>query len=180
MVDIGMVTPTNGVVSYGRPTIITEANVETAANMYPGRLVKRGTTDYDLAVCGATDTPIGWLGFEDTAAQFRPATPSTIYAASDKAAVIRGGGFVIDYAVLAISQTIVKGDALVTAADGTVQKATGLSGSIASGATPVTSTGAQPATTIAGDIGAKRIVGYAEVSVTTTSSTAVIKIRNNL
>lgn len=155
MVDIGITKPNNKIVAYGTPAMETEANVETATNMYPGRLVKAGSTAYDVVVCTAADlNPGGWLGYETCNPNYKKAAPTTIYEASDKVPIIRGGHFVI-VAKLATSQTILKGDALVAAADGMVAKKD-----------DAEATHDFP------------IVGYAEEAVTTTSSAADILVRS--
>jgi hypothetical protein len=179
MVDTGIPVPTGKCVAFGTPPIVTPHNVETATNMYAGRLVKRGTTDRDIVVNGAEGTPIGWLGYEQGDA-YRPATVGTIYEAGDEAPVIRGGGF-IPNAKLAASQTIVKGDRLVPAADGMLQKATAIAGVVPGSTgdtTPVTSTSAKPAITMSGDVGALPVVAIAEETVTTTSTAANILVRS--
>lgn len=93
---MSMVRPTNRIVAAGTPPIITEARVEVATNMYAGRLVEKGTNEDDVIISSAVDGNFaGWLGYEDTAPAYRPATPGTIYNADDNAAVLSGGGFVI-------------------------------------------------------------------------------------
>lgn len=88
--------PTNKIVAAGTPPIIAEANVENVTNMYAGRLVKKGTNVDDVVVAtDASGNMRGWLGFEHTAPSYRPSTPGTIYVVEDKAAVLKGGGFVI-------------------------------------------------------------------------------------
>lgn len=166
----------NAIVQGGHvPMIDTYCQVETATNMYPGRLVKKGTADTDLVVATAGSNPYGWLGYEQAAITERPASMTTAYAADDIPPVLRGGGFVI-LATLSTSQTIAKDDALVADAAGQVKKASALG--IVSGSTDVTSAAANGTTTISGSAGTERIVGYAEESVTTTSSTATIKVRS--
>lgn len=91
-----MVRPTNKIVAAGKPATVVEARVESATNMYPGRLVKQGTNVDDVSVLDdVSGNIVGWLGFEQTAPVWRPSTPATIYVAEDKAAVLKGGGFVI-------------------------------------------------------------------------------------
>ena len=122
MSNLGLRKPTNEIVAAGKP-LVMELNVETATKVYPGRLVKKGTNDNDIVVCGAGEKCIGWAGYEQvTNAGFMPADVDTIYAAGAQAPVLYGGGFVV-VASLAESNTIVKGDRLVAAANGEVSKA---------------------------------------------------------
>lgn len=166
----------NAIVQGGNvPIIDLSCKIETATNMYPGRLVKKGTGDRDIIVATAGSNPAGWLGYEQAAPSERPATMTTAYAAGDVPPVLKGGGFII-LATLSASQNVAKDDALVADADGRVKKASALE--IVSGSTNVTSTAANGTTIISGSAGTERIVGYAEESVTTTSSTATIKVRS--
>jgi len=172
MANLGLRKPTNKIVAAGSP-LVQELNVETATNMYPGRLVIKGTDDNDIAVCGAAGISVGWLGYEQCGnAAFMPTDVNTIYAEGDQAPVLYGGKFVI-VGKLTTSQTIVKGDRLVAGADGTVQKAA--AEGLAEGSTPVTSTAATGVVT--GSIGAGGIVvGIAMESVTTTDAVADIMV----
>lgn len=117
----GFKKPANRIVVAGDP-LVHECKVEDATNMYPGRLVKKGTNDDDIVVCGAGEIPIGWLGYEQAASPYQPATVDTAYSADDRAPVLNGGKFVI-VARLASGETVSKGDALVAAANGEVKKA---------------------------------------------------------
>src|SRR5574343_297171 len=122
MVDSGFQTPTNRVVERGTPFVI-EAEVETATNMYAGRLVMGGTTAAEVVVCdGATKPAVGWLGWEDTAGEYRPATVDTIYTVNSMASVLFGGKFVIN-AKLAVGFVAKRGDLLVPWGDGCVAPA---------------------------------------------------------
>jgi len=152
MAYTGHIKPINKIVAAGTP-LVQELKVETATNMYPGRLVQKGTNDDDIIVADSTvgNDIVGWLGYEQTAPVFRPSTPDTIYEADDMAAVLNGGGFII-VACLAASQTITKGEALTSAAAGTL------------------TTSAGPDTDI--------VVAYAEESVTTTGAIADIMVRS--
>lgn len=177
MVDIDLVTPVGKIIVSGaEPPIVTERTITTVANCYPGRLVKTGSTDRDIVVNDA-GLPLGWLGYEQADPNYKPATPATIYVVGDHVPVVRGGGFII-LGTLATNQTIVIGDRLVPAADGMLQKATALSVKVATGATPVTSTGAQPTIAAAGDVGVLPVVAIAEESVKTTTTAANIKARS--
>jgi hypothetical protein len=116
MADSGYKTPSNAILVAGTPLKQT-LKVETATNMYPGRLIKKGTNDDDIVVCGANEKAIGWLGYEQTTKKYRPATVDTIYAQNDQAVVLNGSGFVI-VARLANGQNVVKGEKLAVAANG--------------------------------------------------------------
>jgi len=134
-----MVTkPNNKIVAQGEP-LVEECKVESATNMYPGRLVKKGSSDSQIVVCGATDMPIGWLGYEQAAGPYKPSDVDTAYSANDFAPVLYGGKFVI-VGRLASGEVVNKGDLLVPAANGELKKAETLQ--IASGGTSVTSTAA--------------------------------------
>jgi hypothetical protein len=122
MANLGLRKPTNKIVAAGKP-LVMELNVETATNMYPGRLVIKGTNDNEVKVCGAAGISVGWLGYEQvTNAGYMPTDVNTIYAAGAQAPVLYGGGFVV-VASLAENNIIVKGDRLVAAANGEVSKA---------------------------------------------------------
>jgi hypothetical protein len=172
MANLGLRKPTNKIVAAGSP-LVQELNVETATNMYPGRLVIKGTNDNDIAVCGAAGISVGWLGYEQCGnAAFMPTDVNTIYAADAQAPVLYGGGFVI-VATLTTSQTVVKGDRLVAGADGTVQKAA--AAVTKAGSTPVT--GSADDAPISGTVPEGGIViGIAMESVTTTTAEADIMV----
>jgi len=169
----GWKKPDNKIVVAGSP-LVQELKVETATNMYPGRLVKKGTNDDDIVVCGASDMPIGWLGYEHTAAPYRPSTVDTAYSANDRAAVLCGGGFVL-VARLASGENVSKGDLLVPAANGELKKASTLQ--IAEGSTTVTSTAAN-GDIITGHYGDAPIVAIAEESVDASSEAKDIMVRS--
>lgn len=152
----GLIKPNNKIVAYGTPKIEIERNVGTATEMYPGRVVIKGSTDYDVVVATANAVaPIGWLGYETCNPNYKPAdTTSATYAVGDKVPVLGGGGFII-VGTLATSQTIVKGDQLVCAANGQLAKKD-----------TAAATNDYP------------VVAIAEESVTTTASTAPIMVRS--
>ena len=78
MANLGLRKPTNKIVAAGKP-LVQELNVETATNVYPGRLVKKGTNDNDIVVCGAGENCIGWAGYEQvTNAGYMPTDVDTI------------------------------------------------------------------------------------------------------
>jgi len=121
----GFVKPNNSIVvddnGGGRKPLIQGLNVEAAANMYPGRLIMKGTNDNDAVVAGVGGLVTGWLGYEQADPNFMPADVDTLYAVNDKAPVLYGTGFVL-VASLATAQTIVKGDRLSAGAAGQVIK----------------------------------------------------------
>jgi len=89
--------------------------------MYPGRLVIHGTDDIDVVVHdgAVTSYGIGWLSNEHTNKKDRPASRTTIFGASAKAAVVNGPGIVL-YAELLSGASVVKGAILTAAATGMV------------------------------------------------------------
>ena len=99
-------------------SIINYYNIETAANMYPGAIVKSDSTDHDIEVCGADGAAIGVLGYGACNGPDKPATRDTIYLVDAEAPVHSGGGF---YARVRISsQAYTKGDPLAPGAAGIV------------------------------------------------------------
>jgi len=118
-------TPVNKIIIAGRPSITEEKEVETATGMVPGVLVKKGTTDDEVVVCTASDYPTGVLGYEETSPLDRPATIDTAYTVNKRAKVHSGGGFIFyGWLAAAASANVTKGDPLVPAADGAVDKGT--------------------------------------------------------
>jgi hypothetical protein len=73
------------------PPVTQKVNLGTIANCYAGRLLTREDTDYDRKVCTAMTAPTGWLGYERTSPQYRPAAIGTIYVVDDKAVEHKGG-----------------------------------------------------------------------------------------
>lgn len=174
------VIPENKIVAQGIP-FAQECRVETAANVYPGRLVKRGTTDDDVVVCTAAGNPSGWAGYEQAAPAFKPATIDTIYVVNDRIPVLSAKGCLVR-ATLATSQTIVIGDALVAGATGFVTAAAAIAATVGSGAATASAVDAtRPTVAVTGSapVGG-RIVGYAAQSVTTTGATASILVRSEI
>lgn len=160
--------PDNAIIVSGEPKV-QSLLIETVTEMYPGRLVKRGTADHQIVVNTAGGAAIGVLGYEHCQKKDRPATRATIYTAV-RAPVLSGAGTVV-MLYLAQSQTVVKGDKLVGAASGMVAKAS--AAAPPSGTVAVVSTGAQP--TMAGPMPTEGpIVATAEESVTTTNAEGYI------
>lgn len=117
MADVGYgPKPTNKIIVAGQP-LTQILKVETAANVYPGRLVKKGTNDDDIVVNTALGAAVGWAGYENTIKKHRPATVDTIYLINAQIAVEHGGHFVI-VGSLASGQSVTKGALLCAAASG--------------------------------------------------------------
>lgn len=145
-----IIKPLNKVVVAGTP-VYYSYRIKTATNCYPTRFVTKDTTDAEIKVCGATDTPLGVLGYEQASSVFYPENIDTSYAAGDEAPVIIGTEGV-QLLTLAAGQTVNSGDMLVIVDAGCVAKA---------GATP--------------DV--TKIVAVALESITTTATTAKILAR---
>lgn len=120
MVDIGLIKPTDKIVCFGSPTLVREMEVETATSMYPGRLVKAGTTANEVKVATPGTAPVtGWLGYEHTGVDYREATVDTIYTAAARAAVLNGQNMGI-VASLTPNVAVEDGDYLAPWASGEV------------------------------------------------------------
>lgn len=116
MVQAGVRKILNDVIE-GKSTI-SYYNIETVADMKPGVLVQRDTTDYDIEVCGADGAATGVLGYGSCNASDKPETRDTIYVVGAEAPVHSGGGF---YARVRVSsQAYTKGDPLAPGAAGIV------------------------------------------------------------
>lgn len=148
--ETAMVHPSNKIVLDSTGIHLQTKKVETATNMYPGRLVEVGTNDDDVVVGTAGGDVYGWLGYEQTSKKYRPATVDTIYSADDQATVINGSGIIV-VASLGFPATVTKGERLTSSAAGEV--------------TP-------------GTAGTDDIVAIAEEAKTTTSASADILVRS--
>lgn len=115
MVYSGHQMPTNKVVAGGRP-LSQDLKIETVANMYPGRLVQKGTNPDDIIV-GTALGAFGWLGFENTQPSYRPTNIDTIYVVNAKASVLNGGGF-LPVGSLSAPCIVTKGQSLANWAAG--------------------------------------------------------------
>ena len=98
----------------GYYTIHTHA---TAAKMKPGVIVKISDVANEVVECDASGNDIGFLGYQDTPAEYRPETISTAYAVGDRVAVLRGAGRK-QMGWLASGQNLGAGAPLTKAADG--------------------------------------------------------------
>lgn len=115
--ETAMVQPTNKIVLDSKNLHVQTKKVETAANVYPGRLVKRGTNDDDVVVNTAAGKPMGFAGYLNTSKKYRPATIDTIQLVNDQIGVINGPGIIL-LARLAIGANVTKGALLTDAALG--------------------------------------------------------------
>ena len=150
--DASNIHPTNSIV-IGRQNLVARTkNVETATNVYPGRLLEVGTNDDDVIVCAGSNPPCGWVGYLDTAKKYRPATITTVHSGSDKIAQVNGAGVIL-MAKLGDHAVVTVGELLTQAASGCV--------------TP-------------GTAGTNDIVAEAIEAVTTTTSAADILVRSRI
>lgn len=165
---VGVQKPTNFLVVVSGTPLFDERVVETAANVVPGALVKKGTASQQV-VCGTAGCkPLGWVGFEQTAERYKPATIATAHSANDIISVLYGGHFIIQ-AILATSQTITEGDLLIAGATGFVTEASVMTASISETASEKHVT---PTVTLTGSTAPSGPeVGIAVESVTSTSDT---------
>ena len=120
MVDTGFVTATDKIVLSGSRQVV-EKEIETATSMYPGVLVKKGSTDNEVVVGTDGAVAYGWLGYEDTPVMYRPANIDTIYVVNARAGIISGPGMVLR-AKLANGDDIIMGDKLTGTAAGALKK----------------------------------------------------------
>jgi len=112
MADVGYgPKPTNKIIVAGQP-LTQILKVMTATDVYPGRLVKKGTNDDDIVVNSEAGDCIGWAGYENTIKKHRPATVDTVYLINAQIAVEHGGHFVIVGRLIS-GASVAKGDRLV-------------------------------------------------------------------
>ena len=173
-----LIQPANSILLDGDPMLET-LKVEVATNMFGGRLVTRGTNDDDIVVAGANATSLkGWLSYEHTHKNDRPATVDTIYAINAQAVVLSGGHFRL-LATLAAGENVTQGQYLVSAAAGMVQLASALTVTIANGTIAVLSDKAQPDEVAIGAYGSEGvIVARAAQSVDATLAAADIIVES--
>ena len=138
--DASTVKPTNGIVLDSKNLTVWTKKVETAAEVYPGRLVIRGTNDDDIVVCTGS-VPVGWAGYEHTAKKYRPATVDTIYTVDSFIGVISGPGIKL-VGSLALGVTAVPGTILKAAPDGRLTPGT-------AGSDDIVAVGLESVTTVA-------------------------------
>lgn len=174
---VGYKKPSNKILVAGSP-LVQELKVQTAAEMYPGRLVKKGTNDDDAIVNTAAANPLGWLGYEQCRDSDKPEDVDTVYALGDWVPVLNGGNFVL-VGRLASGQSVSKGAPLVGANDGELKAASTFSVSVPVGGTTVTSSAAQPNLVEAGAIPPEGlIVAIAEETVDASGAAADIMVRS--
>jgi len=118
--ETGQVQPTNKIVVDSTNCHHQTKKVETATNMYPGRMVIKGTNDDDVIVGTSGGAVYGWIGYNDTNKKYRPANISTIQEANDQIDIINGSGIIV-LAWLLSGETVTKGAQLVSADGGYVQ-----------------------------------------------------------
>lgn len=135
MTNIGFKPAANDVVqAFARdPEQLIVGASATAAKMLPGIAVIFDTTDAEVQECGAAGAAIGVLGYARANPNFKPETQLTAYAIGDSVPVYNGPGRVYAY----LTETIVKGEPLVLAADGKFSKAAAIT-IVASGAASIT------------------------------------------
>lgn len=127
---VGHKKPLNKIIVLGVP-IIQELLIKTIANCYPGRLVMRDTTDAEIKVATATEATaggaLGFLGYEQAAEYWKPATVDTIYKVDKDSKLpfvpVLSGPIVV-VASLASGQNVTKGAILTATADGELTAAT--------------------------------------------------------
>ena len=118
--ETGQVRPNNKIVVDSTNCHHQTKKVETAANVYPGRLVITGTNDDDVITGTSGGAVYGWIGYEQVHKNYRPINISTIHVIADQTQIIDGSGIIL-LAWLLSGETVVKGSRLIAAAGGFVQ-----------------------------------------------------------
>jgi len=115
----------------------SEYKLESATNAYAGRAAMRGTNDDDVVVAdGVTYMAHGFIGYEQSflgsssMTSNRPATVDTIWAASARVPVLKGGGFWV-VAALAAGVVVYKGDLLAPTTGGVLMPVVPMGGGYA-------------------------------------------------
>jgi len=111
------VNPNNKVVAAGTAIEQVLTVTGTVTECKPGRLVKAGTADDECAIGTAAGDAVGWLGFEQTYATYKPTDIDTAYALGDLATVINGPGI---HVIATAAGAVDKGARVAAAADGKV------------------------------------------------------------
>ena len=112
----GIQKPSNQIIAYGDP-LIAEMEIganATAAKMLAGRVVIFDDADQTVKEAGAAANVVGFLEVDPTK------TKTTAYAVGDQAKVVIGECLAV--MTLLASESVTRGDALVTAADGKLAK----------------------------------------------------------
>lgn len=107
-------------------------DIEAATNMYPGRLVMKGTYESDAVVCDAIGSPMGWLGHEGNRLAYMKDSRDTILTI-DEECVVYGSGIYAIRAKLAAYFTAIKGDYAVPWSSGRVAPAVNLPAALGGG-----------------------------------------------
>lgn len=116
MAQSGFVLPLNDVVQGDYLTERLEIGpAATIAKMLPGMHVVFDTTDYGVKEGAAAGAVIGIIGYGEANADYKPATRDTAYTALGDEIPIHNGHF---RARVYVTETVVKGQNLVAAADG--------------------------------------------------------------
>jgi hypothetical protein len=95
----------------------------TAAKMLPGIIVKLADVANEVLECDASGNAIGFLAYQSTPADWRPATRDTAYAVGDRVGVHRGAGR-RQMGRLASGQNLGAGAAVKLTTDGYLTEAT--------------------------------------------------------
>lgn len=151
------VKPSNKILVAGAP--LSEECVTEGTTVKPGLFLKKGTADHQVTLAGDGEKkPVGVADY-DPRYKISDAFP-------DKHPVRVLKGPIVILATLLSGNNVVKGAALVCAANGKLKAAADISVSVPSGAVAVTSTAAQPDLTEIGSIPPYGvIVAFAEESV---------------
>lgn len=115
--EFGFIAPTGAVVANPKAiAVVREFQVETATGMYPGVLVKKGSTAAEVVVNDTSSNEcVGWLGYEQASLDDRPDTVDTIWTINKSAPVLNGPGMMVR-AWLSGVNTVTIGEALRPAA----------------------------------------------------------------
>ena len=163
------VKPSNKILVGGSP-LVEELQTE-GATVKPGLFVKKGTGDHQVTLAG--DGEKKPLGIVDADPRYPIAD-----AFADKHPVRVLKGPIVVVGTLASGNNVAKGAALVCAANGKLKAAADIAVQVPSGATPVTSTAAQPDLLEIGSIPPYGvIVGFAEESVDASAADKSIMVR---
>jgi len=110
---------TNRILIDGNPHV-EWCHVENGTDIFPGRLVKKGTNDMDIVASTAGCTPLGWIGFQHTRTTYRPDGINSQHLTDDECALLTGQDLFIT-TDLALGESVSKGDPLSAADNGMVR-----------------------------------------------------------
>ncbi len=167
MVQLGFRKPNNKVSQGGALGVeyFKVGAAATAAKMLPCIAVIKDTNDFSVKEGAAAGKIIGFLGYDETPAQYRPTNSTTAYAVGDIVAVHRGPGR-RQKAILTSGQNVVNGEPLKVGADGKLVTAT------LNGAASIELTGNAQTITVGND----DVIGDADESVNASGADAYIWI----